>query len=440
MIKLDFSNILSEEIGEGGISINEIEINARKAISLISSRPYKELDFIELYRQDLSKVKELAKKARDYEYFVLLGIGGSALGPKVILEALSPMHNLKKKPKVFIYDNVDPVTFKNIIEVIDLKKTLINVISKSGATSETLASFLIFWRMIRDKRLDVKEHFVFTTDPEKGNLKRLAEEYEIPCLSIPKNVVGRYSVLSPVGVFLAEVLGIKSEEMLEAAKEISEKAFSENLKENPMAVAASSLYLMDRVKGRKIVVFLPYSDRLKTLSEWFCQLWAESLGKEGKGTTPYPSLGTTDQHSQLQLWMEGPEDKVIVFISVERHDCQEEIPEEFHDIEGLRFLGGHTLEELMNTEQLATEMALTMNKKPNLKIILPKINPYSIGQIFQFLQIVTAMTGLLYEINPFNQPGVELGKRLTYGAMGKRGFESEGEEIKDYLKRQRFMI
>ncbi|MGC8937678.1 MAG: glucose-6-phosphate isomerase, partial [Thermodesulfovibrio sp.] len=230
MIKLDFSNILSEEIGEGGISINEIEINARKAISLISSRPYKELDFIELYRQDLSKVKELAKKARDYEYFVLLGIGGSALGPKVILEALSPMHNLKKKPKVFIYDNVDPVTFKNIIEVIDLKKTLINVISKSGATSETLASFLIFWRMIRDKRLDVKEHFVFTTDPEKGNLKRLAEEYEIPCLSIPKNVVGRYSVLSPVGVFLAEVLGIKSEEMLEAAKEISEKAFSENLK------------------------------------------------------------------------------------------------------------------------------------------------------------------------------------------------------------------
>ncbi|MGB9710333.1 MAG: glucose-6-phosphate isomerase [Thermodesulfovibrio sp.] len=440
MIKLDFSNILSEEIGEGGISINEIEINARKAISLISSRPYKELDFIELYRQDLSKVKELAKKARDYEYFVLLGIGGSALGPKVILEALSPMHNLKKKPKVFIYDNVDPVTFKNIIEVIDLKKTLINVISKSGATSETLASFLIFWRMIRDKRLDVKEHFVFTTDPEKGNLKRLAEEYEIPCLSIPKNVVGRYSVLSPVGVFLAEVLGIKSEEMLEAAKEISEKAFSENLKENPMAVAASSLYLMDRVKGRKIVVFLPYSDRLKTLSEWFCQLWAESLGKEGKGTTPYPSLGTTDQHSQLQLWMEGPEDKVIVFISVERHDCQEEIPEEFHDIEGLRFLGGHTLEELMNTEQLATEMALTMNKKPNLKIILPKINPYSIGQIFQFLQIVTAMTGLLYEINPFNQPGVELGKRLTYGAMGKRGFESEGEEIKDYLKKQRFMI
>lgn len=197
---------------------------------------------------------------------------------------------------------------------------------------------------------------------------------------------------------------------------------------------------MDKLKNRKVLVFLPYSDRLKTMSEWFCQLWAESLGKEGKGTTPYPSLGTTDQHSQLQLWMEGPEDKVILFVSIDNHGFQEEIPQEFHDIEGLRYLGGHTLEELINTEQLATEMALRMNKKPNMKIIIPKIDSFIIGQLFQFLQITTAMAGLLYGVNPFNQPGVELGKRLTYGAMGKRGFETEGEEVKNYLKRQRYMI
>jgi glucose-6-phosphate isomerase len=440
VIKLDFSNFLAEEIGQKGIYLSEIESHAKEAISLISEKPYKELDFINLPYQELSQIKELGKRAKDYEYFVLLGIGGSALGPRVILESLSPMHNLKKKPKVFIYDNVDPLTFKNIIEVVDLKRTLINVISKSGSTSETLASFLIFWKMIRDRKLNLKEHFVFTTDPEKGNLRRLAQEYEIPSLSIPKNVVGRYSVLSPVGLFIAETLGIKSEELLEGAREVSEKTFNEKINENPMACLASCLYLMDKTKGRKILVFLPYSDRLKALSEWFCQLWAESLGKEEKGTTPYPSLGTTDQHSQLQMWIEGPEDKLILFVSVERHNCQEEIPEEFHDIEGLRFLGGHTLEELINTEQLATEMALWMHKKPNAKIILPKINPYSIGQIFQFLQIVTAMTGLLYRINPFNQPGVELGKRLTYGAMGKRGFETEGEDVKNYLKKQRFII
>lgn len=440
MVKLDFSNILYEQIGDNGLSASEVESTAKKAISLFSEMPYKELEFLDIYRQDLTMIKELAKKARDYEYFILLGIGGSALGPKVIVESLSPMHNLKRKPKIFIYDNVDPVTFKNIIETVDLNRTLINVVSKSGATSETLASFLILWKLIRDRKLEVNEHFVFTTDPEKGNLRIIANEYEIPCLSIPKNVVGRYSVLSPVGLFLLEILGIKSEEMLEGARDISERALKTSLQENSMAVTASSLYLMDKLKGRKVVVFLPYSDRLKTLSEWFCQLWAESLGKEGKGTTPYPSLGTTDQHSQLQLWMEGPEDKVILFVCVERHGYQEEIPEEFHDLEGLRFLGGHTLEELINTEQLATEMALTMNKKPNLKLILPKIDPYRIGQIFQYLQVVTAMAGLLYGVNPFNQPGVELGKRLTYGALGKRGFETEGEEIKTYLKKPRFII
>lgn len=440
MIRLDISNLLLEEIGQNGLTIDESEKTVKKAITLFKEKPYKELDFIDLPKQDLNELKELGKKAREYEYFIILGIGGSALGPKVILEALSPFNNLRKKPKVFIYDNVDPATFKHIIELLDFKRTLINVISKSGSTAETLASFLIFWRIIKQRKLDVREHFVFTTDPEKGNLRRIAQEYEIPSLSIQKNVVGRYSVLTPVGLFLAEAIGIKAESLLEGAREVSDKAFSESLQENPMACLASFLYLMDTLKNRKIIVFLPYSDRLKTLSEWFCQLWAESLGKEGKGTTSYPSLGTTDQHSQLQLWMEGPNDKVILFLSVESYGFQEEIPEEFHDIEGLRFLGGHTLEELINTEQLATEMALTINKKPNIKLITPKIDPFYLGQIFQFLQVATAMAGLLYGVNPFNQPGVELGKRLTYGAMGKRGFETEAQQIKKYLKKQKLII
>lgn len=440
MVKLDFSNVLMEEIGHNGLSLEEIEKNAKRAVSLLQEKQYKELDFLNLPNQNITKLREIGNKTRDYDYFIILGIGGSALGPRVILESLSPFHNLRKKPKVLIYDNVDPSTLKNIIEIIDLKKTIINVISKSGSTSETLASFLILWRLIKDRKLDVKDHFIFTTDPEKGNLRRLAEEYKIHALEVPKNVGGRYSVLSPVGLLLAETIGINSTSLLEGAKEITDRALRENLQENPMACLASSLYLMDLLKNRKIIVFLPYSDRLKTLSEWFCQLWGESLGKDGKGTTPYPSLGTTDQHSQLQLWMEGPEDKVVLFLSVDRHGYQEEIPEEFHDIEGLRFLGGHTLEELINTEQLATEMALWMNKKPNMKIILPKIDPFTIGQIFQFLQVTTAMAGMLYGVNPFNQPGVELGKRLTYGAMGKRGFETEGEEVKNYLKRNRFII
>ncbi|MCS7202941.1 MAG: glucose-6-phosphate isomerase [Thermodesulfovibrio sp.] len=436
MVRLDYLNLTYKEIGEVGLDIKDIEIFAKKAYEMMLKKPYKELDFLNLHNQDLLKIKQLSSKAKDYDYFIILGIGGSALGPKVILEALSPFHNLRRKPKVFVYDNVDPVTFKNIIEIVDLKRTLINVISKSGTTVETLASFLILWKMIRDKKLNVRQHFVFTTDPEKGSLRVLANEYGIPTLEIPKNIVGRYSVLSPVGVFLAEIIGTESESLLEGAKDISEKALNDDLSENSMAIFASCTYLMDTMKGRRILVFLPYSDRLKSLSEWFCQLWAESLGKEGKGPTPYPSLGTTDQHSQLQLWMEGPEDKVILFVCIENHNSQEEIPQEFHNIEGLKYLGGHTLSELINIEQLATEMALTMSKKPNFKLVIPRLNAYYLGQLFQFLQISTAMTGFLYNVNPFNQPGVELGKRLTYGAMGRRGFEEEAEKIKKYLRRK----
>jgi glucose-6-phosphate isomerase len=440
VIKLDFTNILNEKIGSEGIAYSEIEKKVSEAVSTFLKRPYNELGFLELPHQDLSDLKELAKKAKDYDYFLLLGIGGSALGPKVILDALSPFHNLRKSPKVFIYDNVDPVTFKYILDSIDLKKTLINVVSKSGSTAETLAPFMILWKMIKDRQLALREHFVFTTDPQKGNLRRIAKDYEITCLNIPQNVGGRYSVLSPVGLFLAEVIGQNSEEFLEGAKYLTERAKNSKLEENPMAVLAVSLFLLDKLNNRKIVVFLPYSDRLRMLSEWFCQLWAESLGKEGRGTTPYPSVGTTDQHSQLQMWMEGPEDKVILFLSVDDHGIKAVIPEEFTEIEGLKYLGGHSLEELLETEQLAVEMALTINKKPNLKIILPKITPYYLGQVFQFLQIATAMAGFLYEVNPFNQPGVELGKRLTYGAMGRRGFEQEGEEVKNYLKWKRLIV
>jgi glucose-6-phosphate isomerase len=440
VVKLDVSNVLAEEIGDNGLIFDEVERTAKRALSLVSEKKFEELDFLNLPKQDLKTLKKISEKARQFEYFIILGIGGSALGPKVILESLSPFHNLIKKPKVFICDNVDPTTLKHLIEFIDLKKTLINVISKSGSTIETLVSFLIFWRMIKERRLPVENHFVFTTDPEKGNLRRIAKEFNIPTLEIPKNVVGRYSVLSPVGLLLAETIGIKSEALLEGAKVTIKQALKENIRENPMAVLASCLYLMDILKKRKIVVFIPYSDRLKTLSEWFSQLWSESLGKDGKGTTPYPSIGTIDQHSQLQMWIEGPEDKIVVFLSVDMHGFQEEIPKEFHNIEGLSFLGGHTLEELINTEQLATEMALWMNKKPNMKIMIPKIDPFTIGQIFQFLQTTTIMAGMLYGVNPFNQPGVELGKRLTYGAMGKRGFESEGEEVKNYFKKKKTLI
>ncbi len=439
MISIDYSNMMEEYIGSKGLSnlsINNISPQIEKAYKMIANREWKQLEFIDLLSQDTAEIKKAGryiKKSADN--FLLLGIGGSALGPRAILEALSPFHNLKKRPRVFIYDNVDPRTLKNLLSIIDLKKTFINVISKSGSTAETAASFLILWdKMKRILGKDASKRFVITTDPEKGSLRKIANDEKILTLPVPPNVGGRYSVLSPVGLLTAEVTGIDCNELLRGASDIKSICLNNDVYKNPALLFATLLFLMDKEKNRHINVMVPYMDSLKFLSEWFCQLWAESLGKENKGLTPYPSLGTTDQHSQLQLWIEGPPDKVIFFIRVDDFGTDIKIPAVFKNIEGYNYLSGHTLKELINSEQEATELALTKAGRPNFTITVPQINAYYLGQLFFFFEMATAFAGALLEVNPFDQPGVEEGKNLTYGMMGKKGFEEKKKEVDEYRK------
>jgi glucose-6-phosphate isomerase len=318
-----------------------------------------------------------------------------------------------------------------------MKKTSVNVVSKSGSTAETAASFMILWDEI--KRLlgrEAKNRFILTTDPEKGNLRKMVNEEGLMSLVIPPGVVGRYSVLSPVGLLLAEVIGINSDELLRGAKDIHKKCSATEFRENPIYLFGSLLYLMDKEKKRTIDVMVPYADSLKPLSEWFCQLWAESLGKDNKGLTPYPSVGTTDQHSQLQLWMQGPEDKVLIFVRINDYGVDIKIPDVFKDLEGLSYLSGHTLSELIKAEEEATELALAKAGRPNMTITIPQIDAYHLGQLFHFFELATSFTGMLYGINPFNQPGVEEGKNLTYGMMGKKGFEEKRKEVEEHRKKR----
>ncbi len=442
MFKMAYSNIMQDLIGDNGLTDNDFKgLDTERIHDIILSRKCPELAFLDLPEQDTSQIKEIAKVAQQFDNFILLGIGGSALGPRSIVEALSPFHNYIKKPRVFIYDNVDPMTLKNILEITDLRKTFINVISKSGSTAETAVSFMILWQKLKDLGLPLDKHMVITTDPEKGNLRKIVKDYNLKSLPIHPGIVGRYSVLSPVGLLTAEVVGIDSDELLRGAKEIGQKCLSPNLFANPALLISSASILLQNLKNRNITVMLPYSDRLKSFSEWFCQLWAESLGKDGKGLTPYPSIGTTDQHSQLQAWMQGPENYMVVFISVEDYGTDIEIPNIFSDIEGLSCLSGHYLSELMKIEQEATEIALSKNGKPSITISLPKIDAYHLGQLFHFFSIATAMTGFLYGANPFNQPGVEEGKDLTYGMMGKKGYELKKDEFINYRKnKERYII
>ncbi|HHN64501.1 MAG TPA: glucose-6-phosphate isomerase [Nitrospirae bacterium] len=436
MIALNMANVMEETIGDRGLSeseIEEIKPEIKEALSQITRRQWKELAFLDLPEQDTEKIKEIALDIKNNaEDFLLLGIGGSALGPRAIVEALSPFHNLRHRPRVFIYDNVDPRTLSCILSMVDLKKTYVNVVTKSGSTAETVASFMVLWEELQ-KVLgrDTASRFVATTDPEKGNLRAIARRHALKTLDIHPGVVGRYSVLSPVGLLAAEIIGVDSKELLKGAADIRERCMEEEIWKNPALLTAAILFLEGTRYNRTIDVIIPYADGLRAFSEWFCQLWSESLGKLGLGLTPYPSIGTTDQHSQLQLWMEGPEDKVVIFIRIEEYGSDIKIPLVFEDMEGLNYLSGHSLSELIKAEEEATELSLAKASRPNLSLSVPVIDAYHLGQLFMFFEIVTALVGFLFGINPFNQPGVEEGKNFTYSMMGRPGYDEKRKEVEE---------
>jgi glucose-6-phosphate isomerase len=435
MLEIDYSNMMSDVIGEAGLTgedFDTIEAGARKAHEEISGRKRPGFAFLDLPEQDVSALKEMGGEVREgSRYYLHLGIGGSALGPRTILEALSPFHNYLRSPKVFIYDNVDPCTLENILSLVDLSRTAVNVVTKSGSTAETMASYMVMHEKLGGRA----EPFLATTDPEKGYLRKMARDSGMRALPVPPEVGGRYSVLTPVGLLLAEVIGVGADALLAGAREMREHCREADLERNPAYLFGAMLYLMDARKRRNINVMLPYADRLKPLSEWFCQLWAESLGKEGKGSTPYPSLGTTDQHSQLQLWMQGPSDKVITFLRIGDCGTDVPIPRVFEDT-GFGYLGGHSLAELITAEEESTELCLAGNGRPNMTITVPVVDAAHLGQLFLFFELATAFAGCLYGVNAFNQPGVEEGKNFTYGMMGREGYGEKRAEVLESRKKK----
>lgn len=434
MLQLNFANMMKEVIGSSGLSEQVLEsckIKIQEAHDAMASRRHAGLQFLDLPDRDTSDILEMGRQIRgEADFFLLLGIGGSALGPKAIVEALSPFHNLRGSPRVFIYDNTDPETLSSILSLVDLKRTTVNVISKSGGTAETAAAFMILWdRMKAALGEKAAGRFVATTDPVSGTLRKFSEQKGLLTLPIDRGVGGRYSVLSPVGLLTAAVIGADVQGLLAGARDMRQSCSNYDLWQNPAYMFGTCFFLMNTEEKRNINVIIPYSDRLRSLSEWFCQLWSESLGKEGKGMTPYPSIGTTDQHSQLQLWMEGPEDKVIAFVRPEGYSSDFMIPEGFSDIEGINYLSRHMLSELIRSEEESTELALAKKGRPNMTLRLPSVDAYHLGQLFMFFEIATAFTGLLMGIDPFNQPGVEESKNYTYGMMGKKGFTGAVSDI-----------
>jgi glucose-6-phosphate isomerase len=282
-----------------------------------------------------------------------------------------------------------------------------------------------------------RERLVITTDPEKGPLRELVARERLASLTVPPNVGGRFSVLSAVGLLPAVLTGIEVEELLAGARFMDQRLKDAAPDQNPAYRLAALFYLFAAAKARPILVFMPYASTLAGMADWFCQLWGESLGKHldlqgnvvNAGSTPVRALGTTDQHSQLQLYMEGPPDKLITFLAVDKFKHELQIPDLYPEQEALSYLGGHSLEELLRVEQQATAFNLMKAGRPNLTLHLPEINPFTIGQLIYLLEVVTVTAAFLFGVNAFDQPGVEGGKQTTYGLMGRRGFEKYHREF-----------
>jgi glucose-6-phosphate isomerase len=445
-IQIDYTNMLSDVVS-GGVpegawrDAGEEFRRAHREVGRLREDGtlgfFRLPDDTALLGQSLRFAEERTAGLRDV---VVLGIGGSALGPVALRTALRPSGwNMLDdrarggRPRLHVLDNVDPETIAALLDRLDLATTLFVVTSKSGGTAETMSQYLIVRERLQSASLPVNRHFVFVTDPKKGALRPLADAERITALDIPPDVGGRFSVLTPVGLLPAALIGIDVRALLEGAGEMARRCATDDLRRNPAGVFALLQYLGDSRAGKPMQVLMPYSDPLRDFAAWFVQLWAESLGKirpDGRsvGPTPIAALGATDQHSQVQLFMEGPADKTITFLAVGERAVDLTIPRLHEDVTELAYLGGHTLGELIDVEQRATAGALARRGRPNMTIHLDRVDAWHVGGLIMLLEIATAYAGQLYGVNAFDQPGVELGKQFAYALLGRPGADAARRE------------
>jgi len=365
-----------------------------------------------------------------YDDVVVLGIGGSSLGAIALRTALlPPAWNARTsaerdgRPRLHVLDNVDPRTISGVLSIVALDRTLFVVISKSGGTIETLAQYLVVRDRVVAAGLAVANHFAVVTDPAKGALRAIAARDGIPAFAVPPNVGGRFSVLSPVGTLPAALCGMDVEALCAGARVMRDATMGPDLEQNASGLFATLQWRAHAQAGQGMHVMMPYSDALRDVAPWFVQLWAESLGKEDAdglhvGPTPIASVGATDQHSQVQLFMEGPADKTVTFLRLEAASDDVTIPRLEPAEKALAFLGGHTLGELLDVECRATASALARAGRPSMTITISAADAWHLGGLLMWLMQATTLAGALYRVNPLDQPGVELGKRLANRELG----------------------
>lgn len=428
MIKLEYQALfkIAKENGLSEAEINQMESRIPELKQKILDRKVGFHQVIDDQKM-VEDVKSLANELKGkYEYIAILGIGGSTLGMICLQQSLTHLYQASK-PKLFVLDNIDPILLQDFLDSVDLKKTLFLVITKSGGTPETLAQYLFFKQQVIAAGLSFADHFVIITDPQKGLLRQqLNEMPELKSLPVPSNLGGRFSVLSAVGLLPAALIGLDIDQLIAGAKVIRDQMWQEKLADNLAYQLAVIQYLLYG-KGKFINVNYTYSQKLIRFADWYKQLLGESIGKAKNnagenvhvGITPLPVVGATDQHSQNQLFAEGPNDKLYLFLEAEKSPVDFEIPMEARFESELAYLKGVTFNQLFKTEMRGTFDALVQFERPAVKISIEEINEFNLGELLMFFEASIAYLGELMDVNAYDQPGVELSKNITREYLAK---------------------
>jgi len=430
--------------GDGFIDNNESKLNLPKEQGAAAARLFKDLQegrlpFVSLdYAETLiGELESLTPHICSFRHLLLLGIGGSALGAHALQKAFYPQQDWPEHSGkcVWIADNVDPESLPQWFERLPPKDTLVVVVSKSGGTIETMAQYFLAKEWLQTNLgLDYKNNLLLITDKNSGFLRAEADKAGLLTLPVPAKLGGRYSVLSAVGLVPALFLGMDWKALLAGAKGIfaslnstqSADEMNQVLANHPawkLAAWAKSMML----NGYSELIYFTYVPKLASFGPWFAQLWAESLGKNGKGSMPLPATGVTDQHSLQQMFLDGPKNKACIFVSGNNLPDGMYFPEELAP--EWNYLAGKSLKDLLLAETLGTRMALSESKVPLVEICLNKPDEYNVGKLMALLGLATIFTGWLMGINPLDQPAVELGKRLANASLNASGLDEEKHNL-----------
>ncbi len=429
-LRVETANMYAERVAAEGLSPAElaaIEADAHRVYESVAERARGGLDAefacLNLHGAMpafLPDIEEAAAEVRRFAHVLVLGIGGSSLGAKAVHAALAEVVPANGAPQIYFLENIDPVFLRHLLARIEPADTTVICISKSGGTIETISQFLIVreWLAKRLGKDRADRHQWLITDPKSGWLRSLAEREGLHSLPVPPNVGGRYSVLTAVGLLPLAAAGVDIHALLQGAADNATRCATGEVAANPALEMACLSYLLDTRRDKRISIIMPYINALQLFGDWYRQLWAESLGKPRSdmppaGTLPVPALGAVDQHSQLQMYLESRHDKMFTFITLDSWHDDLSIPLSGIDREAFPYIIGKTLGDVLNAEYLATRDVITRAGHPNTTIHLPALDAYGLGQLIDLYQRATVYTGLLYGINPLDQPAVEEGKRLA---------------------------